>query len=50
MLAMLAPARLPADRVLLIGDTSLEREWVGAARLAGYLPAERYFAAQTDAA
>ncbi|MEM8592303.1 MAG: hypothetical protein AAGF13_07225 [Pseudomonadota bacterium] len=35
--------RLPADGVLVIGSTSLEREWSVAARAAGYLPAERYF-------
>lgn len=35
---------LPADGVVVIGETWLEREWCAAARLAGYLPAERYFA------
>lgn len=34
---------VPGDRVLLIGDTTLEREWCDAGRLAGYLSAERYF-------
>ncbi|MDB6453657.1 hypothetical protein [Falsirhodobacter sp. 20TX0035] len=34
----------PADRVLLIAETMTEREWVAAGRLAGHLPAERYFA------
>lgn len=34
----------PADRVILIGDTSAEREWLAAGRLAYYLPADRYFA------
>jgi hypothetical protein len=33
----------PGDRVILIGDHALERDWVTAARLAGWLPAERYF-------
>ena len=41
--AALDPARLPGDRVLLVGDMELEREWCAAAGLAGYLPAERYF-------
>ncbi|MGL4310590.1 MAG: hypothetical protein ACRCSU_08890 [Paracoccaceae bacterium] len=41
--AMLAEARHPADRVLLVGDTALERGWAEAAALAGYLPAERFF-------
>lgn len=35
----------PADRVVMIGDTSQEREWSEAARLAWYLPADRFFAA-----
>jgi hypothetical protein len=35
---------LPPDRVLLVGDLALEREWCAAGRLAYYLPAERYFA------
>jgi hypothetical protein len=38
-----ALGRLPADRVLLVGDHALERDWVLAGRLAGYLPSERYF-------
>ncbi|MEE9427210.1 MAG: hypothetical protein V3V25_03585 [Paracoccaceae bacterium] len=41
--ASLAPDKLPADGILLIGDTTLEREWSTAGRLAGYLPADRYF-------
>ena len=35
--------RVPGDRVLLVGDMTLERDWCAAGRLAGYLPAERYF-------
>ncbi|MFC2968317.1 hypothetical protein [Acidimangrovimonas pyrenivorans] len=42
--AALDPAKLPGDRVILVGDMALEREWCAAAGLAGYLPAERYFA------
>lgn len=38
-----AVAPYPADRVILIGDTAAEREWLGAGRLAYYLSAERYF-------
>jgi hypothetical protein len=34
---------VPGDGVLLVGDTASEREWAAAGRLAGYLPAERYF-------
>jgi hypothetical protein len=29
----------------MIGDTAFEAEWAQAARMAGYLPAERFFAA-----
>ena len=36
--------KLPADGVVVIGETWLERDWCEAARLAGYLPADRYFA------
>ncbi|MFV2038417.1 MAG: hypothetical protein ACC646_12585 [Paracoccaceae bacterium] len=36
---------LPRDGVVLIGDTTLERDWSTAGRLAGYLSAEKYFVA-----
>ncbi|MEO5620789.1 MAG: hypothetical protein ACOH2M_04700 [Cypionkella sp.] len=39
-----ALGKTPSDRVLLVGDLPLEREWCAAGRLAGYLPAERFFA------
>ena len=35
---------LPADRVLMVGDTAFEREHATAGHLAAYLPAGRYFA------
>ncbi len=38
---------LPADGIVVIGETWLERNWCEAARLAGYLPAARYFAGPT---
>jgi hypothetical protein len=38
-----ALGRLPSDQVILVGDVGLERDWCAAARLAGYLSAERYF-------
>lgn len=38
-----ALGKLPSDQVLLVGDLGLERDWCAAGRLAGYLPAERYF-------
>ncbi|PJF11204.1 hypothetical protein [Pseudorhodobacter sp. MZDSW-24AT] len=37
--------KTPSDTVLLIGDHGLEAEWCAAGRLAGYLPAARYFGA-----
>jgi hypothetical protein len=40
-----ALGKLPSDQVLLVGDLGLERDWCAAGRLAGYLPAERYFGA-----
>jgi hypothetical protein len=42
--APLRKARLPLDGVLVIGDTAHERDWSVAAKLAGFLPSERYFA------
>ncbi|MFC7704304.1 hypothetical protein ACFQXB_08870 [Plastorhodobacter daqingensis] len=36
-------APLSPGEVVLVGDTTPEREWCAAARLAGYLPAERFF-------
>jgi hypothetical protein len=38
-----ALGKLPSDRVLLVGDLPLERDWCAAGRLAAYLPAERFF-------
>lgn len=35
----------PGDRVVLVGDAPLERDWCAAGRLAAYLPADRYFTA-----
>ena len=36
--------RLPRDGVVIVGDTSQERAWVEAARLAGYVSADQFFA------
>jgi hypothetical protein len=33
----------PADRYVMIGDTSFEREWAEAAQMAGYLNAAQFF-------
>ncbi|MFN3577110.1 MAG: hypothetical protein ACK4TJ_09050 [Tabrizicola sp.] len=38
-----ALGKVPSDQVILVGDPGLERDWCAAGRLAGYLPAERYF-------
>ena len=38
-----ALGKVPSDRVILVGDLGLERDWCAAGRLAWYLPAERYF-------
>ncbi|MEM9971799.1 MAG: hypothetical protein AAF762_11975, partial [Pseudomonadota bacterium] len=35
----------PADGVLVVGETGFEREWSVAGRLAGFVPADRYFSA-----
>ncbi len=37
-------AGLPLDGVLVVGDQTLERDWSEAGKLAGYLPADLYFA------
>ena len=47
ILTALSPMKLPADRVVAIGDTALEREWCAAGRLAGYITAEAYFSVTT---
>ncbi|SFR55868.1 hypothetical protein [Litoreibacter janthinus] len=43
--APLRQANLPLDGVLVIGDTSHERDWSEAARLAGFLTSDAYFEA-----
>jgi len=35
--------KLPRDGIVVVGDTSHERAWAEAARLAGYVSAERFF-------
>ena len=42
--ALVRAAGQPGDAVLVIGDTAFERGWSPAARLAGYVPAERWMA------
>ena len=41
--AFVQERRLVGDQVVIVGETALEEEWLGAARAAGYLPAARYF-------
>lgn len=38
-----ALGKVPGDQVILVGDLGRERDWCAAGRLAGYLPAKRYF-------
>ncbi|MCW1932072.1 hypothetical protein [Pararhodobacter zhoushanensis] len=45
LLAAISAQKWPADRVVMVGDTSDERVWAQSARLGYYLPADRYFAA-----
>jgi hypothetical protein len=45
LLALTRAARLPPDAVVVVGDTAPERDWCGTARLAGFVPAARFFAA-----
>jgi len=47
ILSALEPGNLPADTVVAIGDTALEREWCAAGRLAGYVSAQSYFGTQS---
>lgn len=42
--AVLDGRRLPGDAVVMVGTTPEERVWADAARLAGFLPADSYFA------
>lgn len=40
---LLAAEKLPADGIIIVGCTALEREWTAMARAGGYLPAQHYF-------
>ena len=42
---LLRAAGLSRSGIVVVGDTAAEREWSPAARLSGYLPAERWMAA-----
>jgi hypothetical protein len=41
---VIAGGKLLRDQVLIVGDTAFESDWTAAARAAGYLEADRYFA------
>lgn len=41
--ALLRSQNLPADGVVLVPATAVEREWCAAAKLAGMIPAEHFF-------
>jgi hypothetical protein len=45
LVALAREGRVPSDAVLVVGDTGLEKDWCATARMAGYLPAARYFGA-----
>lgn len=40
---VLRAQRLPADSVLIVGETAFERSWCAALRAGGYVSGERYF-------
>lgn len=44
MRSLLKEEHLPGDRVLVIGETALEKEWCAAGRMAGFVSGEVYFA------
>ncbi|NOR62636.1 MAG: hypothetical protein GQ535_09120 [Rhodobacteraceae bacterium] len=46
ILSQIHARNLPRDGVVVIGDTAHERAWSEAARLAGYVSAEQFFAAR----
>jgi len=45
LLSLTRAAKVPPDAVVVVGETGLERDWCGTARLAGFVPAGRFFAA-----
>lgn len=42
--AVLRDTGLPGDAVMVIGETAMELDWCALGRMAGALPADRYFA------
>jgi hypothetical protein len=45
LLALTRAAGVPADAVLVVGEAAPERGWCATGRMAGFLPAARFFAA-----
>jgi hypothetical protein len=43
MEALVRREGLPRDGIVLVGETSFEREWLAAGRFGGYIPADTYF-------
>jgi hypothetical protein len=39
---------VPADGIILVGDTAFEREWLAAGRFGGYIAADTYFPGQAE--
>ena len=40
--------KIPADAIVLVGDTAFEREWLEAGKFAGYISAQQYFSNQSS--
>jgi len=43
MRALSQRENIPADAIVLVGDTAFEREWLAAGKFAGYIAADTYF-------
>lgn len=48
MTDLIRTEKIPADAIVLIGDTAFEREWSSAGKFAAYLPADTFFPTQSD--
>ncbi len=49
MTHLIQSEKIPADAIVLIGDTAFEREWLAAGKFAAYLPADTFFPEQSSA-
>jgi hypothetical protein len=43
MTELIRHEKIPADAIVLIGDTAFEREWLSAGKFATFLPADKFF-------